>query len=257
MKTSPAFQIYPTDFLGSSKVAAMTLEERGAYITLLLHDWAENGLPDDHRVLALYLGLSTKAFKRVWKAVSPCFALDDQGKLKNPRLEKEREKQRIWREKSARGGRMSAALRGHQPSTTLATVVEPEGQPSTQPTGQPKGNTTSLSSLSLTATSSEYATKLIEVANEELGRKFDNFRRIQTDNLSSVRYATDWQNRGIPLEVAEGILRSACRVVNPWKLKDGKLPVSLGFFAKPMLMGWRNYTPSIADLIPAALKGSA
>src|SRR6185312_11765498 len=51
---SPAFQFYPNDFLGSGSVAAMTLEEIGAYVLLLCYEWNEGGLPDDLDRLARY-----------------------------------------------------------------------------------------------------------------------------------------------------------------------------------------------------------
>lgn len=102
---APAFQFYASDFLGSRRVRTMTLEDRGAYITLLADAWDEDGLPSDLSEVAELLGLKAKSsqFKRIWKRVGLAFNLVD-GRLRNPRQERERAKQRGWREKSAAGG---------------------------------------------------------------------------------------------------------------------------------------------------------
>lgn len=90
---APAFQFYASDFLGSRRVRMMTLEDRGAYITLLADAWDEDGLPTDLDDVAQLLGLkaTSKQFKRIWKRVGLAFELID-GRLRNPRQERERVK---------------------------------------------------------------------------------------------------------------------------------------------------------------------
>lgn len=41
----PSFQFYPQDFLADLNVTLMNMEERGAYITLLCHNWIEGAIP--------------------------------------------------------------------------------------------------------------------------------------------------------------------------------------------------------------------
>lgn len=123
---SPAFQFYPNDFLGGV-VAAYTLEEVGLYSLLLAFDWNLNGLPTDAEKLAKMTRVSSRKFHTLWKTVGENFTERD-GRYFNARLQLEREKQAEWRDKSAKGGKASAAKRGSR-------VVEPEAQP--------KGNTTS------------------------------------------------------------------------------------------------------------------
>jgi uncharacterized protein YdaU (DUF1376 family) len=44
---SPAFQFYVQDYLASSRVAEMTLEEEGVYIRLLCYCWSVGSIPAD------------------------------------------------------------------------------------------------------------------------------------------------------------------------------------------------------------------
>jgi uncharacterized protein YdaU (DUF1376 family) len=101
MKNPPSFQFYPQDFLADINVQAMTMEERGIYITLLCHCWIEDGLPieEESRLVDEYFKKSS--------AVAQCFVEKD-CKYRNPRLDLEREKQLKWREKCSVGGIHSA-----------------------------------------------------------------------------------------------------------------------------------------------------
>lgn len=105
---APAFQWYVNDFLGSGKVAAMSLEEVGAYTLLLNYDWNEVGLPDELAPFSRWLKVSPKKAAALWEAVKPNFALRD-GRWYNPRLEKERAKQ----EENRRKKTAAAAMRWH------------------------------------------------------------------------------------------------------------------------------------------------
>jgi uncharacterized protein YdaU (DUF1376 family) len=111
MNKSPAFQFYAADFLADEAVAAMTYEERGVYITLLSHAWMEGGIPSDLDQLARLLHLSRRRLDRVWPAIATRWTANGNGRLVNPRLERERKKQEEWRRKSAKGGRASGRSR--------------------------------------------------------------------------------------------------------------------------------------------------
>jgi len=101
MKNPPSFQFYPQDFLADINVQAMTMEERGIYITLLCHCWIEDGLPieEESRLVDEYFKKSS--------AVAQCF-IEKDCKYRNPRLDLEREKQLKWRAKCSVGGIHSA-----------------------------------------------------------------------------------------------------------------------------------------------------
>ena len=123
---SPAFQFYPRDFLGDANVAVMTLQERGAYITLLCHCWTEGSLPADNAKLARLCGVSPPAMKKLWDALGPCFRTDtvSPGRLVQPRLEREREKQADFRRRQSD----AATKRWHRPGTSQNDAVASDGQ---------------------------------------------------------------------------------------------------------------------------------
>ena len=106
MKNPPSFQFYPQDFLADLNVRDMNDKELGMYIKLLCHCWIEDGLPINgtSRVVDLYFKKSP--------TVARCFVEID-GKYRNPRLDLERERQRMWREKCSKGGLHSAENKKH------------------------------------------------------------------------------------------------------------------------------------------------
>jgi uncharacterized protein YdaU (DUF1376 family) len=105
MNNPPAFQFYPQDFLSDLNVRSMSLEEIGIYTLALCHCWIENGLPNDSRVV--------EGWFNQHPSVARCFYEKD-GKFRNKRLDLERQKQIIWREKSAAGGRKSHTIKGNK-----------------------------------------------------------------------------------------------------------------------------------------------
>jgi len=103
----PAFQFYPKDFLTAESVRLMSLKERGVYITLLCHNWLEQSLPNHVPTLAKLVDLRTKVFATMWNSVlARCFFTGSDGRLRNPRLEREREKQAEFRAIKAAAGRL-------------------------------------------------------------------------------------------------------------------------------------------------------
>lgn len=96
---SPAFQAYPADFLASPKTAAMTTEEIGCYWLLLCYGWLDGSLPDDEAFLARLTRMSRARFAKAWKLVGQCFERREDGRLVNPRQERERAFQVEYRER--------------------------------------------------------------------------------------------------------------------------------------------------------------
>jgi len=92
---SPAFRFYPADFLADIKVASMSMEERGIYITLLCHCWLENGLPVDSTLAKTLLICN--------ESVASCF-YEKNGKFRNKRLDLEKKNQKAWIKKCSQGG---------------------------------------------------------------------------------------------------------------------------------------------------------
>ena len=141
---SPAFQFYPSDWLGSQRVALMTLEEEGAYIRALAFCWGQGGVPADPQKLAFLIGKG--ASTTVGTTVAAMFEPDPNrpGWLFSPRMEEVRAKQAEWREKSIEGGKKSGEARKLKGgSTTVGTKDEPplnHGSTTVQPPFEPKGN---------------------------------------------------------------------------------------------------------------------
>lgn len=101
---APAFQFYPKDFLSDSNVVAMSMQERGVYITLICICWDDGSIPADVAALARLCATPPKAFARCWPAVSKCFKLAGD-RLIHPRLQRERQKQREFRQRQADASR--------------------------------------------------------------------------------------------------------------------------------------------------------
>jgi uncharacterized protein YdaU (DUF1376 family) len=98
-KRTPAFQFYPNEFLGSSKVRRMSMAERGIYITLLCSCWLDGSLPTDLTAIAETLHIKDAQFRKLWAHVlHECF-VERNGRLVNVRLESERKKQADYRRK--------------------------------------------------------------------------------------------------------------------------------------------------------------
>ncbi len=107
----PAFPFYATDFLSDAPVMAMTLEERGAYITLLCIAWTEQGVPDDHRKLAKVLRVSPRRFADIWESMEVCWETDGEGRLVSPRMERIRTEMRARSETAKKAGKKGAKKR--------------------------------------------------------------------------------------------------------------------------------------------------
>lgn len=142
---SPAFQYYPRDILSDINYQAMTWAERGMYHHLMDICWIETFIPDDPAILARVLCISEEEFSEAWKVIGKCFKGGSKnGQLVHPRLDIERAKQAQWREKSSRGGKLSAHKRKNQ----KAKVPQQGGCPLVGTKGQPKVNSSSSSSSS-------------------------------------------------------------------------------------------------------------
>lgn len=133
-KKSPAFQFYARDFL--TGVATLSLAERGAYISLLAHQWDSGSVPSAAHERARILGCAAAEERRLWAKIVSKFSLINDAFL-NTRLEDERDKQAEYRRRQSDKGKASAATRrvtGQQPdgnhgSTTVQPALQPEGQP--------------------------------------------------------------------------------------------------------------------------------
>ncbi len=126
----PAFQFYAADFLVGT--ATMTAEEVGAYIRLLCYQWDTGSVPDDDATICRLGGCGGIAVARLRQK----FRTTPDG-LKNPRMELEREKQRVYREKQAENGAKrwggNAKPQGLAHPTHVPNGCSPSPSPSPSP----------------------------------------------------------------------------------------------------------------------------
>lgn len=135
MKKPPSFPFYASDFLGSGKVARMTLEHQGAYVRLLCFQWTDGSIPNDLSQLAALCHVPVKQMERIWAAVKPCFKPHPHhpGELINERLEQVREQKEVFLQKQAKNGKMGGRPKGStkNPATNPdETQTEPKNNPS-------------------------------------------------------------------------------------------------------------------------------
>lgn len=103
-ESAPAFQFYPRDYLTDARVLLMKPFARGCYTTLLFICWCEQTLPADDNALRVLAGAAPREWARVRDQVMACFELGDNC-YRHKRLDRERERQIAWRDKSSEGGR--------------------------------------------------------------------------------------------------------------------------------------------------------
>lgn len=107
----PAFLFYVRDFWTSESVEQMSAADVGLYLFLLCRQWETGSLPADanavRRLCVGILGVEHASFEKVLS----CFPMCDDGRLRNERLEAERDR---LRGKSA-GASKSAKIRWHGP----------------------------------------------------------------------------------------------------------------------------------------------
>ena len=188
---APAFQFYPRDFLTDGRVAAMTLEERGAYITLLCLCWTERELPLEEGKLARMLGCSVTAFRRIWPALGACFTSTDTG-WQHGRLEKERAKQDAYRARQSHAGKASAATKTQPRFNQKPTAIQPDSQP----------NSSLLSTVSDLQSSKLSRERTVSydsgVNGERAGRLVERYGELFLQHRGGARYrprpALDWQD---------------------------------------------------------------
>jgi len=136
----PAFQLYASDFLAAT--SEMTAEEVGVYFRLLLHQWIKGGIPDDdNRLMAMAGQCQASSLAYAKTKFGKC----EDGALRQGRMEREREKQRLYREKQAVNG-AKRWLGNAKPDAKPHASAEPSQMPNAC-------SSSSSSSSSLTSTS--------------------------------------------------------------------------------------------------------
>ena len=111
----PFFKFYPSDFIGDSDVQFMTATARGIYISLLCVQWQKGYVPNDKSKIAHVSGATLDDVENAWSDLLEVFDQTDKGLINN-RLEEEREKITVAREKKKKAGKKGAKARWERDS---------------------------------------------------------------------------------------------------------------------------------------------
>ena len=112
------FPFFPADFLVSTML--MTPAEVGAYMRLLCHSWIEDGIPYKSKShIARLAGVSTSKVEQILIK----FYIDDEKRLRHPRLEAVRKEVMALRDKRVKAGRI-----GGLASKQSLTIAEAKGK---------------------------------------------------------------------------------------------------------------------------------
>jgi uncharacterized protein YdaU (DUF1376 family) len=118
------FAFWADRWLGGT--SGWTAEEKGCYISLLVHQFVHGSIPAEVRRLARIAGCPTEqAFEAIWEAVLQDKFERVEGGYANPRMAEERQRSVEHLQQRSEAGRRSAARRRNPTSvaTTVATSV--------------------------------------------------------------------------------------------------------------------------------------
>jgi uncharacterized protein YdaU (DUF1376 family) len=118
---SPSFQFYVQDFLTGTN--EFTAAQVGGYLRLLCYQWDKGALPNDDKKLLAITHVRVAALE----AIKEKFVAGADGLLRNPRLERERNKQMLYRQGLSDSGKKGMAKRWD--STTHATMKKSKPVP--------------------------------------------------------------------------------------------------------------------------------
>jgi uncharacterized protein YdaU (DUF1376 family) len=175
-KRAPAFQFYPSDFISDEHVALMSLEQRGAYITLLCYCWREGSIPADMGLLGRLCAVDGQAMTTLWPGLKSCFieADGDASRLLNPRLEIERRKQDEHRQKLSEAGKAGAnSTWGKEKGKDGRAMAGPMAKPPASPSRRHRpGSGSSSSSSSLESSPAKARNRRKATPQQALGEAY-------------------------------------------------------------------------------------
>ena len=134
-KKAPSFQFYPKDWLTDSEAMAMPNEAMGMYIKLICLDWVNDGIPDDDSVIMRLAGYDHTNFQgeprdnedyRVCLSHVKARFLEHPNKpgvITNPRLLKERDKQRAFHNERSSSGKAGAMSKWNSHKTANGSAI--------------------------------------------------------------------------------------------------------------------------------------
>ena len=117
---SPWFPLFGRDFIAATM--GWTAEERGHYVTLLVAQWEQGGLPNDPKRLELI----SPGVGKVWKTIEAKFPISTGGQRRNTRLEHERHLSEQRSEKARQSASAGWEKRRAEKAPAEPPAAEPE-----------------------------------------------------------------------------------------------------------------------------------
>lgn len=112
----PYFTWYPADAEADELYRSMDAEALGVYHRALNSAWMNDGIPTQCERIAKAIRVKNEEFERNWPEVSKCFIDDGNGRLRNPRQERERDKIKLKSVKAKGSAQVrweASAMRSH------------------------------------------------------------------------------------------------------------------------------------------------
>ena len=117
----PYLQFFHKEYLSSSSVRRMSLAARGLYMDLLCFQWEDGWIPDDARAIARMTGATPEEIDAEWLTVRAQFDVFEPGKLRQSRMNADREDALAIIERNrvngAKGGRPSNSVTPNETQT--------------------------------------------------------------------------------------------------------------------------------------------
>jgi uncharacterized protein YdaU (DUF1376 family) len=231
MTKRPAFQFYPGDWLGSQRVSLLTLEEEGAYLRLLASCWQHGSIPSDPEKIARLIGKGASTTLATTLATMFQPHPLESALLVHDRLEREREKQDAWAEKSREGGRKSAEKRQNLKggSTTLQPPLV-----GCLPNGSNQKATLLLQSTSTNTSSNEevgveFPANLKTSEFEKAWKEYLEYRKngrmkslLPTSQVAQLKKMSEWGHDAAIKAINESISQGWQGIFEPKATFNGK-----------------------------------
>jgi uncharacterized protein YdaU (DUF1376 family) len=148
----PWFSLYVADWAFAT--AGMTLEEQGAYMRLLTIQWVEGSISWEPRRVALKLGVPLDYYQReLSPMVETHFVRGEDGRLRNPRLERERDEAEALSQANSINGKKRAASSGRDSNGRYIESSDRSSEsPATNPAPHQPSQSHSQSHVDITLT---------------------------------------------------------------------------------------------------------
>jgi uncharacterized protein YdaU (DUF1376 family) len=107
-------RLWVTDLLAAVSADGLTDEEFGIYMRLLLVAWEKDGIPTDPKERARLVSATPSRLAKLWPAIEDKWVSNGNGKLVNPRMEREREEAKKLAGTRSEAARKAAEARWSQ-----------------------------------------------------------------------------------------------------------------------------------------------